>query len=56
MGRCEDCEFWVKLFTDAGECHRYPPIVVRDGAFPQFPRYPSTVSADGCGEFSRREE
>ena len=53
LGTCGTCQFWYAT-KESGECHRYPPQVVLNGATPvaqphtYFPVLPP--NAVGCGE------
>ena len=48
---CANCTFYVSIFSDIGDCHRYPPTHVGDRSNSR------VVSAsDWCGEFKRSWE
>ena len=43
---CENCRWWSDRLTGYGNCHKAPPIVSSDEAFP------STHKTSFCGEWS----
>ena len=48
MGSCKNCHYWspVKLGSDTGKCHRYPPQISGRNT-----GWPDTWVYDHCGEY-----
>jgi hypothetical protein len=51
---CETCRYWVLVLVDHsyGDCRRYPPTVLAEGATCC---WPTTEADTGCGEWKPKE-
>lgn len=51
---CGTCRWWSEQRRGEGQCHRYPPFVVRPGD--RFWKFPLTRTGSFCGEHQPKEK
>jgi len=54
-GKCSECNYWLRVDENQGECRFNPPPVTTSPNHPD-DRWPHTLGDDWCGRFGKPKQ